>query len=588
LLVIVFLASIIKAYKNIIATLLDRVRTKRRKRLKKQFGRGLTMQDKPAILLLCASSKLADSVKEILEEDYELVLAKTLNQAFTILDEQKPAVAVLDFAAATSFDGDSIEQLEKHSPNIVNLLVCPRDKRDQLLESNLSNQVFRVLFATLSPGQTRLAVSAAFKHSKSKDSDTPQSQPKSAQSKTKPVNKTTTESNSKLIPIIAGVAVLAIAGLGLMFMSGDKSETNEQTVENQETQKTPEDIETDKLTGAAISAAQLSLSNGILFPPDENNALDAFTAILEKSPNNLEAKKGLVELGKKALGSLDSEIANGSLDDAQASISRARSLAANNTVFSELIETNIADKRANLIKSAQDSLNNGSVFEAKNTIDAAKILFTNDSEILSLDVSISEQMKTINQASEIETLVTSATEAINANRLISPNRNNAQFFINRLESLDSANSNLNTLKRNFSSALLVEARSRALGENFTQAKRLVDVAAQMGASSAAVNSEKSRISSLERKVRDEKKAQEDAAAELAAAQELAESQRQANQAAADRAAAERQAEQDRQAEQQRLATIPVDVKINDLTSVTRGSPEYPSSYLRLLLSLKQD
>ena len=125
-------------------------------------------EEKTSILLLCSSSEVAESVLSILDSDYEVIRAKTLTQSFEILDSKRPPIAILDFAAATSMNGDTLKQLKKHKPELVTLLVCPRDKRDQLLESNLSNETYRVLFATLSPGQTRLAVAASLKHAKAK------------------------------------------------------------------------------------------------------------------------------------------------------------------------------------------------------------------------------------------------------------------------------------------------------------------------------------------------------------------------------------------------------------------------------------
>ena len=72
------------------------------------------MQEKSAILLLSASAQVAESVQEILENEYELLRAKNLSQGIEILNQKKPAIAILDFAAATSLNGDTIEQLEKH------------------------------------------------------------------------------------------------------------------------------------------------------------------------------------------------------------------------------------------------------------------------------------------------------------------------------------------------------------------------------------------------------------------------------------------------------------------------------------------
>ncbi len=538
-------------------------------------------EEKSSILLLSTSSEVAESVQSILDSDYEILRAKTLTQSFEILDSKRPPIAILDFASATSMNGDTLEQLKKHKPELVTLLVCPRDKRDQLLESNLSNETYRVLFATLSPGQTRLAVAAALKHAKAKASEMPSSK-KATASTQKPVKTSTStttkakSSNSKLMPIIAGIGILALGGIGWMFMSGDKSEKAPSTPETVEIEKTPAQLEAESLSASAKEA----FDSGIFFPPEENNALDSYSKILELDPNNFAAKKALLELSQSALGDVDLHIQNGSIQDAQASIDFARNLGSDRPEFLELIENSINEKKTALISSVEESLASGSFSDAASLVGVADSLFSNDNKILELKASIEEQQKSLDQASEINNLLNRSRDAINSNRLLAPNRNNAQYFINRLEALDPTNSSIPSLKRNLSSSLLIEARTAALDNDFVNAKRYVDSAARLGASPAAVSSERQRINSLEGKVEEEQLKQEQEQQALEEQRLLAETQRQAQEQADAQAEAERKAEEERQAEILRLSTVPVDVQIGDLISVDKAPPNYPDSYQR--------
>ena len=543
-------------------------------------------EGKSSILLLSTSSEVAESVHSILDSEYNVIRAKTLTQSFEILDSQRPPIAILDFAVATSMNGDSLAQLKKHKPNLVTLLICPRDKRDQLLESNLSNETYRVLFATLSPGQTRLAVAAALKHAKTKASEMPKTITTEKQIKktakatkvTKPNKpRSTKKSGSKLIPIIAGIGVIALAGIGWMFMSGEKNVTTPEPVK---IKKTAAQLEGENLT----LSAKVSLDSGLLFPPDENNALDIYSKILKLDPNSFAAKKGLVDLSQLALDDVDLHIQNGSIEDAQASINFARELGANNPAFLELVENSLAEKKSALIENIEETLANGVISDAASLVGVANSLFSDDEKIISLNKNISEQQNKLGQATEINNLLSRSRDAINSNRLLTPTRNNAQYFINRLEVLDPSNSALTSLKRNLSSSLLLEARSRALDNDFVNAKRYVDSAASLGSSSAAITNERQRITSLESKLQEQQLADEQAVNNLAEEQLLAETERLAQEQADTQAADAKKAEEERQAEVIRLSTVPVDVVIGDLKSLRKTPPTYPSNYERRRLA----
>ena len=538
-------------------------------------------QQKPSILLLSTSSEVVESVLSILDSDYEVIRAKTLSQSFDILDTKKTAIAIIDFAAATSMNGDTINQLKKHKPDLITILICPRDKRDQLLESNLSNETYRVLFATLSPGQTRLAVAAGFKHAKAKASEMPKTSKVQKPSKKTTAPKTTSpksptnSSGSKLKPIIASVAVIAVAGAVWMFLSGDKTEDNDSSEKIVKVEKTQTQIEVENLS----IAAKTSLDSGILFPPKENNALDTFSKILQLDPNDFAAKKALIELSQSALGDLDLQIENGSKDDSQASISFARELGKNNPAFLKLVEDSIAKKKFALIENIEATLGSGDISEAASLIALANDLFESDETLTALQKTILEQQSTLDQAAEINRLLDRSKEAITANRLLTPDRDNAQYFINRLESLDPDNSALDGLKRSLTNSLLLDARSFAQDSNFASAKRYVDTAANLGASPAAITNERQRIISLETKLQEEQLAIELAEKALAEEELVAETERLAQEQADVQAEAAEKAETERQAEFLRLSTVPVNVSLSELTTTTRIPPEYPDRYL---------
>ena len=538
-------------------------------------------QQKPSILLLSTSSEVVESVLSILDSDYEVIRAKTLSQSFDILDTKKAAIAMIDFAAATSSNGDIIDQLKKHKPELITILICPRDKRDQLLESNLSNETYRVLFATLSPGQTRLAVAAGFKHAKAKASEMPKPSnvqkpsKKTTAPKTTSTKSPTSTSGSKLKPIIASVAVIALAGAAWMFISGDKTVEQVSTEKIVKVEKTQAQIQVESLT----IAAKTSQDSGILFPPKENNALDTYSRILQLDPNNFAAKKALIGLSQSALGDVDLQIQNGNIGDSQASINFARDLGKNNPGFLKLVEDSIAQKKSALIENIEATLGSGNISEAASLLALANALFESDETITALQKTILEQQNTLDQAAEINSLLSQSKEAITENRLITPNRNNAQYYINRLEALNPGNSALDGLKRSLTSSLLKDARNFAQDSNFASAKRYVDTAANFGASPAAITNERQRIISLETKLQEEQLATELAEKALAEEQLVAETERLAQEQADAQAVAAEKIEAERQAEFRRLSTVPVEVTLSKLTATKRTSPKYPNRYL---------
>lgn len=116
------------------------------------------------LLVLTASPQIIQSVGSILGSTYEVVNARNLAEGITLTKRLKPSLCIIDFELAKSEGDQAITRLKKNNNAMVVLLVCPREQKAALLETSLSNDAFRVLMTPLSPGQTKISLTAAVNH----------------------------------------------------------------------------------------------------------------------------------------------------------------------------------------------------------------------------------------------------------------------------------------------------------------------------------------------------------------------------------------------------------------------------------------
>ena len=328
--------------------------------------------DKPAVLLLSSSTELRDSLHLILDNDFKVVESTSLDQGFSKIEEFKAQVCIYDCASNT--DGKWLEELRSSYPQIPFIIVCPREKRDELLASKVANSAFRVLFSPLAPGQTGLAVSAAYKHAEGYIT----------RSKENPVDSKAKKSSS-LTPAIATVALLAVAGLSWFLVSNKNSEISEQGL-----------ISLSKQTDVAklVNVALAAKTNNNLYPPAQNNALDIFLRVLELEPNNREALKGLGDLSVLALEGFDQHIIDGNIDEAIAIVGSARDIATTNEIFPNMVENLLEEKKQFNFLALQNLVADNKIEDAAAAMEVFVELFSDDDdEVFELTEEIEEKRK---------------------------------------------------------------------------------------------------------------------------------------------------------------------------------------------------
>jgi len=490
----------------------------------------MSIEVKP-VLVLTTSAKLQESLSSILEPEYTCSFAKNLDQAEKIIANSAINVALVDYQAA--LEGDALDELKELDPNLVQLLVCPRDKRDELITTDLSTKAFRVLFAPLSKGQTKLSIQAAAKYSSTH---------------TNSIKRTSKKSSSKLIPL-AALGALAVAGIGYFFLSSPDNdsqlvETNAQTETiRQLTQKEQNAID-DQLLNAKNA---IELNN--LYPPTENNAVDAYFEVLKVNNQDEKAKLGLENLAQQALGDLELHVNNGSVEEAVNALDNAKNTRELSDNFAPYIDNAITSQKSIFLNNAELALADNRVAESLTSIETIKQVFPEDSDVATVYDTIIAQKANFDRSEELNRLATQAREAMLNNRLLSPSNNNASYFINSLETLDPENSALGLLKSELSSYLLIESRNATLDNNFTQARRLIDSAKRFGANSNRVDSEIRKLTDLQtsfeaveqRRIQQEQRQRE---------QQLIEQRRAAEQRAAEQRSAEQLSQETQQQSQQ--------------------------------------
>lgn len=598
--------------------------------------------EKAAILVMTASSDLRDSLGSILADAYNIITAEDLNKGLSMIVSSRPSICIIDFALANSDDGQAHNQLKKYKPDLVTLLVCPRNQKDALLESSLSSEVFRVILAPLSPGQTKLAVSAAIKLIESQgrqpqvleaqfvstqsleklEEEAPSGKTRNVQtaptnqkaerkvplppakpavkektpSKKEPQNKErkkktpskktpapirqTKESTKSfnLKPVLGIIALVAVSGLSWFFLKGDGSEKPAPQSKQAAIQQESIEAARQEKINELQTLAQAALLTNNRFPPTDGNAVDGYTEILEIDPDNQVAKSALQELSKQALGDLDLEISNGSVTEAKQSISTARNISEGRQYFSELVEALISEKKSTLIDSANIALLADNSTEASSYINIAKGLFGSEDP-------------------EINTISGSIQETLaekNLSQEISRIVSNANRTLNTNNLLEPSQNNalyyINRLENmdqgNSNLGTLKSDLGKALIAEARKSTLAFDfVNAKRFIENAAAQGASDQAVSDERirlsETESDYQEQQRAAAEAAQIAEQAEIDRLAE--IARLAEISRLAEIERVAEKARqdkikLLATPVEVQLSQLTSINRSAPDYPKRY----------
>jgi len=554
--------------------------------------------DKPSVLVLSSDAELDNSIHSILHTDYEVLRAASVNESLSILDKHRPAVCLIDFSLAQGDGNLALSLIKKHKKNIVVILICPRDKRGDLFDSKLSNETFRTLFSPLAAGQTRLAVQAAFKQSKNQIYNSNISQ-------ARPVAQNTTASN-KLIPILASIGVLTLAGLTWWFLQGKKDPSviniNAQTnptidsapqkpiIKNISPADTTannidENTDSPNINQQLLAAAQQALDSGRSFPPVKNNALSLYLEVINNDPSNSVANTALDQLAEIALGELDLHIASSNISQAKISINNARKLTSSSKLFSQRVETGLIHRKMLLVNNADLAFTDERLDEARSLINTAKGIFGDrDDDINSVIELLNSQQAGTQGNTEVNRLVNLTRDAISNRRLLSSGTRSARYYIRELEKLDSQTPELSLLRRNMSAALLAEARRGLANNDPNISQRYIDAAASYGADSKLINSAKQKLTELKTRIEQEQKLQERINEERLAqiqAESIA-SQTLPTQTAPSQTvpSIEKPVEP---------ATVNIDppveitpkslrVKLSDLTTVKRTDPVYPLSY----------
>ncbi len=134
---------------------------------------------------------------------------------------------------------------------------------------------------------------------------------------------------ASLMVILILVVVIAAIGAGWWFLMGPGSSDSKMSAAPPAASTQPVDAETDGTAAPVISPAVEELSVDQLFresrkamseerlvAPAGNNALEYYLAILDKDPSNSGAKDALRELFPFATGTVDREINQGNIDEA--------------------------------------------------------------------------------------------------------------------------------------------------------------------------------------------------------------------------------------------------------------------------------
>ena len=353
---------------------------------------------------------------------------------------------------------------------------------------------------------------------------------------------------------LAAIVIIAIAGAGYWFMSGDDAATTT-PVEPVATTPTPSITEADgdfdtpaqaeADTQALIAEARLAREAGQVFNPVGSNAIEFYAAAVAADPTNAIYNAEMDAVIEQALGMAETALLEARLEEAEAALQRVASVDTDNGRLPFLTAQLWQVQQRNHLADARTAIRDKRFEDAGNALSAAIAL--NLADTTEIDA-VRAELAEARSAQQVDEVLALANARLEEGRLLSPPNDNARAYYNLALSNDPENTAARQGLNVVASKLALQARAEIDAGNLDAAEALLDDASSINAENSEVLATTAILADTrDAIVRGQRAAEERrrieeanrlAAAEQAAAEQAAAEQRQAEEAAALAAAAE--------------------------------------------------
>lgn len=241
-----------------------------------------------------------------------------------------------------------------------------------------------------------------------------------------------------------------------------------------------------------LSAARVAFGEQRYLEPAGNNALDLFQRVLQKEPDNAEARDGVLRLFDIIRARSDAALKAGHIDEADSLLSAVKLVAPDSDLARDLGRSVAQERPRWLANQVRTSLAAGNIAQAQKYFD--QIDGTADKRILQ---DLQRALETKQRELQTDGAAAAVHAAVAAGNLVEPGAGNAHALWNAIPAADRKTPAVQTVQKEYQFALIALARDQWREQRFDSAERYLSTAAELGATAELADARKALASAQE-------------------------------------------------------------------------------------------
>jgi len=399
----------------------------------------------PHLIALTRDPALLRALQELATGAVSVVVVAELRSLTDELMQHASGVALLDAASLDAPVDGVVDAVGMQFPD-VKLLVAGQTTEQNQLATRISDQrVFRFVHKPASPARLKLFVDAAARPSE-RAAAAPAIAPAAAGAGPRQPRKV---SGNRLLPVIGGIAVVAIAAAWIWWPSGDAGQAR--------TARTAADgAATATALQPILQRADAALAASLFVASDGSSAAELYREALRLDARNARATEGYRRAIEGGLGAAESALLAGELDAAATTAETIRLIAPDNARLA-FLHTQIEREQARLASDASQR----QALEAR--------------------------------AQKIQAAVATMQDRLRAGALLDPQAASAMGAFREAEAVSAADPAVRNARETLVAALLTAADEQLDARRLAPARRLLDAAATVNSSAPGLDVMRRRL-----------------------------------------------------------------------------------------------
>ncbi len=423
------------------------------------------------VLALTPDAGLLAILREAAGRDQRIWHAAARAQAAELIMSGQVGVVVIDTLATGEDCAAFCDQLRAQFPDLILIVAGTTDDQTELVKYITAGDVYRFLHKPVSPPRARHAIDASVRrYIEGRTIAAAEAEPKPPESR---------------LPLYLGIAagVLVVAGISAaLLLSGDdevgtvtlrQAASTAPSVTIAAVPSEPNDGERNAWLATALTAAQA----GKLTAADGEGAADYYQRVLARYPDDPDAIAGLDHIADQLLTSAENALLEQRTDDAARDIEAARTVRPNNMRLAFLSAQLGKERERLLIAMAREAAASGDFSRSRSLLDRAAQGQKTPSAAL---LEARRELEQHRAGSNAESLLRSAGERMQQDRLVEPKNDNAKSYLLAALAADPTNTTAQQLRRALADQTLQKSRQAIAKRDFAAAKIWLQHAESLG------------------------------------------------------------------------------------------------------------